>query len=266
MAGEKATVVEAVVDADDGQGRQRSTISFPYADLNSSLALAQAIHGNVGLGDCDDSQLSAWTNQSLKSSTFRVQLAAARLFGLMATDGNGRHRLTELGRMAVDPNKAREARARAFLQVPLFKAVFDNYNGTVMPPPAALARDMVLLGVAEKTKDRARQVFERSAEQAGFFAHGKNRLVMPAISMPADTSADKSEDREHDDDDNRGGGGGGGKDPLLAALIQKLPPTGTDWSADDRVMWLQMISMAFQMTYGQKESIEIKKGQVDWNK
>jgi hypothetical protein len=54
-------------------------------------------------------------------------------------------------------------------------------------------------------------------------------------------------------------GGGGGKDPLIAALIQKLPDTGTDWSADDRVMWLQMIAMAFQMAYGQKEAIKITK-------
>jgi hypothetical protein len=35
--------------------------------------------------------------------------------------------------------------------------------------------------------------------------------------------------------------------------------TGTDWSSDDRVMWLQMISMAFQMAYGQKEPIKITK-------
>jgi hypothetical protein len=46
---------------------------------------------------------------------------------------------------------------------------------------------------------------------------------------------------------------------LIAALIQKLPPSGTDWSSDDRVMWLQMISMAFQMAYGQKEPIKITK-------
>lgn len=152
MAGQNSTVVEAAADTDDGQGRQRSTISFPYADLNSAIALVQAIHGNVGLGDCDDAQLAAWTNQSVKSSTFRVQLAAARLFGLMATDGGGRHRLTDLGRMAIDPNRSREARARAFLMVPLFKAVFENYNGGVLPPAAALARDMVGIGVAEKTK------------------------------------------------------------------------------------------------------------------
>lgn len=259
MAGQNSTVVEAEADTDDGQGRQRSTISFPYADLNSAIALVQAIHGNVGLGDCDDAQLAAWTNQSVKSSTFRVQLAAARLFGLMATDGAGRHRLTELGRMAVDPNRSREARARAFVMVPLFKAVFENYNGGVLPPAAALARDMVGLGVAEKTKDRARQIFERSAEQAGFFASGRNRLVMPGLAVGTEPPADEQDTIR--EDETKSGGSGGGKDPLIAALIQKLPKSGEQWPTDDRVTWLQMISMAFQMAYGAGEPIEIKKRQ-----
>ena len=256
MAGQNTTVVEAATDTDDGQGRQRSTISFPYADLNSAIALVQAIHGNVGLGDCDDAQLAAWTNQSVKSSTFRVQLAAARLFGLMATDGGGRHRLTELGRAAIDPNKSREARARAFLMVPLFKAVFENYNGGVLPPAAALARDMVGLGVAEKTKDRARQIFERSAEQGGFFASGRDRLVMPGFAIGMEAPVEEQRD-EHADSTKVGSGGG--KDPLINALIQKLPTVGQPWPADERVTWLQMISMAFQMAYGAAEQIEIKK-------
>jgi len=40
---------------------------------------------------------------------------------------------------------------------------------------------LVGLGVSEKQKGRARQVFERSAEQAGVFEHGKNKLVMPGV-------------------------------------------------------------------------------------
>jgi hypothetical protein len=42
-------------------------------------------------------------------------------------------------------------------------------------------------------------------------------------------------------------------------LIQKLPPSGTDWGADERVNWLKMVAMAFQMAYGPAEPIEIKK-------
>jgi hypothetical protein len=77
--------------------------------------------------------------------------------------------------------------------------------------------------------------------------------------MPGIAAKDIGNEGEKPSDENDGGGGGGGKDPLIAALIQKLPPSGTDWSSDDRVMWLQMISMAFQMAYGQKEPIKITK-------
>jgi len=61
--------------------------------------------------------------------------------------------------------------------------MYDKFKNGVLPPAAALERDIVELGVAEKQKDRARQVFERSAEQGGFFEHGKNRLVMPAVAV-----------------------------------------------------------------------------------
>jgi hypothetical protein len=253
MSGDSATVVEATKEADDAQGRQRSTISFPYIDLNSAVDLVQAIHGNVGLGECDDSQLAAWTNQSIKSSGFRIQLSGARVFGLMATDGSGRHRLTDLGRTIVDPNQAREARARAFLAVPLFKAVFDNYKGGVLPPAAALARDMVGLGVAEKTKDRARQLFERSAEQAGFFAHGRNRLVMPAVAVIEEPPPD---DDEETDRQNGGGGGGGGKggiDPIIQGLLARLPKSGDVWPEAERKLWLELLSGSFRLIYKDKK-------------
>lgn len=102
------------------------------------------------------------------------------MFGVLEGEGS-RHRLSQLGHAIVDPNRAREARARAFLTVPLYRAIFDGHRGGVIPPAAALEREMVGLGVAEKQKDRARQVFERSADQAGYFEHGRNRLVMPGI-------------------------------------------------------------------------------------
>jgi hypothetical protein len=255
MNGDRATVADAAMKAGE-QGRQRSTISFPYMDLASAIELAKAIHDHVGNGDCDDDQLAAWTDQSAKSSTFRVQVYAARTFGVLEGDG-AKHKLTDLGRMIVDPNREREARARSFLTVPLYRAVHDQYRGGVLPPPAALERDMVTLGVSEKQKNRARQVFERSAEQAGFFEHGRNRLVMPGIAGSRDATQPEEAPREKDNAGN-GTGGGGGKDPLIAALIQKLPSTG-EWPVDERVTWLKMLAMAFQITYGQQPEISIKK-------
>jgi hypothetical protein len=254
MDGEKVSAAEAGSKSTTPPPRirQRSTIAFPYMDLASAVDLATAIHGHVGLGDCDDDQLAAWSNQSPKSRTFRVQVYAARTFGVLTEEGE-RHKLTELGRSIVDPNQTREARARAFLTVPLYKAVFDKYRGGVLPPAAALERDMVMLGVAEKQKDRARQVFERSAEQAGFFEHGRNRLVAPGIA-PREPPPLGLEP---------GSGGGGGNeppkiDPVIRSLIEKLPPPGTVWPEKDRALWLQLLEGSFRLVYklprdGEKE-------------
>jgi hypothetical protein len=256
MTGQKEAALEA--EAPQASARQRSTIAFPYMDLDSAIELASAIHAHVGHGDCDDDQLAAWSNQSAKSSTFRVQVYAARTFGILEGEG-AKHKLTDLGRSIVDPNQSRAARVRAFLSVPLFKALFENHRSGVLPPTAALEREIVQLGVSEKQKGRARQVFERAAEEAGFFEHGKNRLVTPGVA-PGTQAKNKEKDKnvEGHHHHHASGNGGGPQDTLIQALIEKLPPAGP-WSADERVNWLKLLTMAFQIAYGQVEEIEIKK-------
>jgi hypothetical protein len=115
---------------------------------------------------------------------------------------------------------------------------------------------MVELGVSSKQKDKARQVFERSADQAGFFAHGRDRLVQPGVKVrDNEPPKDETPRRRNGGDD----GDGGDIDPLIAAMIQKLPAAGASWPADERVTWLRMMAMAFQMAFGQADEIEIKK-------
>ncbi|HLY04928.1 MAG TPA: hypothetical protein VKR31_04200 [Rhizomicrobium sp.] len=255
MAGEqKATLAASKVDA-----RQRSSIGFPYMALDAAMELAKAIYDNVGQGQCDDAQLAAWSSQSSKSSTFRVQVYASRTFGVLEGEG-GYHRLTPLGLEIVDPQQERQARVRAFLTVPLFKAVFEAYKGTVLPPTAALERELVKLGVSDKQKGRARNVLEKSADCAGFFEHGRNRLIMPGITQGA-PATQKTDARDASSDNVIGGGGngGGGLDPVIAALIQKLPKGKEPWPTDQRVAWLQMIAMAFDMAYGSDTPITITK-------
>ena len=239
------------------QTRQRSAVAFAYIDLEDTIAVAVAIHDHVGTGDCDEHQLSAWLGKSPKSSGFRALLSTARLFGLMDTDGSGKFKLTSLGRMAVDPTQAREAKAKSFLAVPLYKEVFEKYKGGVLPPAAALEREIAQIGVADKQKHTARLVLERSAQYAGFSAHGKDRLVMPGIA-PDSRSEARVDEADKNGGSGNGGGGGDGKDPLILALIQKLPSAGSEWPVEDQALWLQMAAMAFRMAYGAKKQIEIK--------
>jgi hypothetical protein len=251
MSGESvANVGDAAQD--DGDARQRSTIGFPYNNLGDALEVAQAIHSHAGTGDCDDSQLSAWMNMSPKSSGYRIQVSAARMFGLVETTA-GRHKLSPLGKMIVDPQREREARAKAFLNVPLYKAIFENYKGGVLPPAAALEREMVGMGVAEKQTGKARQNFERSAEQGGYFEHGKTRLVMPAVAVKAEDSPPPPPPPDEQANRDRKGNGGGGDigdhDPLILGLFQKLPEPDADWPAKDRLKWLQTAANIFDLVY-----------------
>jgi hypothetical protein len=155
--------------------------------------------------------------------------------------------------MIVDPQREREARARAFQNVPLYKAIFENYKGGVLPPAAALERDMIQLGVAEKQTGKARQVFERSAGQAGYFEHGKTRLVMPAVAVEAEDAAPPPPPDEQTNRDRGKGGNGGGDigdhDPLILGLFRKLPEPDEDWPASARLKWLQTPANIFDLVY-----------------
>lgn len=247
--------VESIVSDESGEEdkRQRSTIAFPYTDYESGLAVAAAIHGNVGYGTCTPGQLSAWMGQSSKSSSFRVQLAASRLFGLIESENPESVRLTDLGKRVVDPMQVRGARAESFLKVPLFKALYDQYKDGTTPPSAALEREIVRLGVSEKQKARARQVFEGSANQTGFREAAPNRLVMPAVVVAPVTPAPKEE---------RGGTGGGeggnndlGLDPLLMALLRKIPKSGAgNWPVENRVRWFRTFAMNVSQVYDDDQS------------
>lgn len=261
----------AVEDTDDEQGeedkvgRQRSTIAFPYTDYEGAEEVAAAIHGNVGHGTCAISQLAPWMNQSAKSSTFRTQLAAARLFGLIESANADSYRLTALGTKVVDPAQARAAKAEAFLSVPLFSALYEKYKIGVTPPSAALEREIAALGVAEKQKARARQVFESSAEQTGFRAHGANRLVLPAVVVPPPAAG--GDGGKSNDGGNGGGGGGGGDgggggrgqngglnlDPLLIALLQKIPSQGQPWPKERRLRWFRTFAMNVSEVYDDED-------------
>lgn len=247
----------------DTQSRQRSTIGFPYNDLADAIQFAQAVHDHVGHGECDDDQLAAWVDQSPKSSGFRTQISAARMFGVLEADGASKHKLSTLGQKIVDPNQAREAKVHAFLNVQLYKAAYEKYKGTVVPPTAALELDFVRLGVAEKQKDRARAIFNKSAEQAGFFEHGKNRLVQPGI-VAKENAASVTEPQK---EDTLGGGSGGGDgtaldlDPLLMALLQKIPTKVEEWPPAKRLRWFRTFAMNVSQVYDDDENpveLEIK--------
>jgi hypothetical protein len=101
-------------------------------------------------------------------------------------------------------------------------------------------------------------VFERSAEQSGFFEHGKNRLVMPGIATGREQQREPVDERQEENGGGGGGGGGGGSkadiDPIIRGLLARLPKSGDVWPAAERKLWLQLLEGSFGLIYKDKKN------------
>jgi len=233
--------------------KERSTIEFPYSDLDSAIEIAQAIH-QVGGTACEHDQLAAQMKMEAKGGGFRMREIGAKAYGLVTYDRGGPIQLTDAGRRVIDPNQEKAARVDAFLHVPLYSAVFEEFKGGPLPPQAGMERALVKLGVADKVKDKARQVLMRSATQAGFFELQPDRLTKPAVK-----TAGKIEEALKNGNGggtgtggNGGGGGGDGTDyhPFITGLLKTLPKNEGDvWPTKDRETWLKMANYTFKMIY-----------------
>jgi len=243
----------------DKQGQKttrfQSTIQFPYADLESGIDLVRVIHEKCGGVSCSPDQLAAAMGQTPTSGNFRLKLSTARIFGLAATS-TGRIEITDLGFEIVDPSREKAARARAFLEVELFRRVYEDFEQKQLPPrPAAFELMLERFGVSKKQKSNARRALDRSATQAGFYQHGMDRLVMPNIStrnVPTDRmpSAQRSEQIIETVAHSGGGdGGNSGMHPFIRGLLGALPEPETLWTIEGRAKWLQAAANIFDLMY-----------------
>lgn len=248
---------DIVGDAADGtQKRERTQIDFPYADMGSAEELTSTLFEKGG-GTAEPPQLAGWLDMSANGGTFRSRVSAARMFGFVETS-RGSIEITDLGRRVADDAQAPSARAEAFLNVPLFEAMFQKNKGYGLPPAAAIERQMVELGVPVKQKERARQVFQKSADRAQFIDQSSGRLIKPSITPPPP----RDDGSPPPPPPGGGSGSGGGDDldlhPFVQGLLKTLPETGTKWSHADRVKWLTLAANAFEMIYEGDGNIVVK--------
>ncbi|WP_374407579.1 hypothetical protein [Pelagerythrobacter sp.] len=257
MSGETVQFESAAAQPKEAEKRQMSTIAFPYLDLDTAIEVAHAMYKTRGHSAMEAHELAATMDQTL-SGAFRLKTGTARIFGLTEKEGRDANRLSDIGLRIIEPDTEHQARSEAFLSVPLYEAIYENYKGQRLPPPKALEREMERLGVSNKQTDKARQAFERSARQAGFFAKGEDRLVKPHFDgVPGDHGEQVKvvppEGLEGGGGriGGSGGGGGGGKvyHPLIEGMLETLPAVGEPWSLEERKAWLTMAESIFAMIY-----------------
>ncbi len=239
--------------------REQSTISFPYHDLTDAITVAKGIHAFGGT--CENAQLAAQLQSTVTSGGFRLRLLAAKIFGLI-TYKEGRNTLTRLGEQICDSKQEKAASAEAFLNVTLYRQVYERFKNGALPPNQGLEAAIAAMGVIEKQAGKARQVLQRSASQAGFFWSGQDRLVMPPINGRADQAARAEKNPPPDGEKPKGGGDGGGGNtlhPLIAGLIKTLP-ADENWPIERRVKWLRAAAQNFDLIYQDSgdDFIEIK--------
>lgn len=238
--------------------RERSSIDFPYGDLEGAIEVAKAVH-TVGGMSCKWEQLAAQLDQAATGGGFRTRVATAKTFGFL-TYSQGTVTLTNLGARACDPAQEPSAKVEAFLHVPLYEKVYERFKGLPLPQSTALENEMVGMGVAPKQSDKARQAFQRSAQSAGFFAFGTTKLVLPSIKsngtegrtiVPPAAPAPTPETPH-------GGGGGSSLHPFIKGLLDTLPPVAspakTEWSLQGRREWLQTAAGIFNLIYKASDS------------
>jgi hypothetical protein len=248
MTSQDSAVREVPEDENQEDKRERSTIEFPYLDLDAAIEVAKGVHQVSGTS-CGWDQLAAKMGQTAKGGGFRLRVMTAKTFGLV-TYGQGTVTLTELGQRLNDPQQEKAAKADSFLRVPLYNKIYEQFKNGTLPPADALENEIVKMGVAPKQKGKARQAFQRSANSAGYFWSGSNRLVRPSIKSSAATTpavepepdtSEKKKKREDDDTDRR--------HPLIEGLLKELPLPQAEWTTEDRKKWLEMASTIFNVIY-----------------
>lgn len=217
--------------------RSLSTVSFPYSDLAETESAARQLAASFG--HCRPEQLAAWLgHRTLNSGAFRNKVAAARLFGVLESNRNS-IQLTRLGRRIVDDETSRQARVEAFLSVPVYRSIFESHRGERMPGAIGLELELIRLGVSRTQVQAARQVFMRSAAQAGFFETGPHQLVLPrGTGLPGDSQRGE-----------RPAPTAAGRYPRLIEATLEQAPWGEPWSEAEFEEWAGLLVRAARVHF-----------------
>jgi hypothetical protein len=242
---------EGAEDGESGKSpaRERSSIQFPYGDLDDAIRIAEAVY-QYGLS-ADVDQVAANLGQTTSSSAFRTKLATARTFGVVE-GGRRSISLTELGGQLVDPDRRSSGLVDAFMHVPLYVRLYELFQGRRLPGENGLEEEMKRLGVSPKQAPRARQAFQRSADTAGLYLSGKDRLVVPPRGNgQAGKNLPPAEDAPPPPPPKSMA-----QHPLVLGLINLLPPEDQRFTAKQRARWLNAAQVNLDLIYGDDDEGE----------
>lgn len=185
MAG--ATKINPSASSDDK--RQRSEVSFPGRSLADSVAVADAINKQGG-GKATADHVAAFLGyKSTHNGAYLTRIGATRTFGLVSKSGEF-FVTTPLATqilMPTYPEQGKQGLVNAFLNVELFRRVYDEFKGKELPPEFGMKNALKnIFGVVPTRVDVAYRSLMDSAQDAGFFdtRGSRTHLIMPTVTLP----------------------------------------------------------------------------------
>lgn len=234
----------------------------PYFDVDSSLKVAEVVY-NRGGGSCSADQLAAWLEYaSVRSGTYLTRVSAAnKHFGFIDQSGDN-FTVTDRAKKIlapVMPEDAISAKVEAFLAVPLFAKVYEQFRGSQIPHEIGLKN--LFQSTYKLLPDRAApavRIFLNSAEQAGLLTADRTRLIKPTAASGA-TKPPQGEKEETVLPEKQKPGGGGGDGPrgiheAISGLLRYLPPPGTPWSKQKKESFMKAFTAAVDLIYPEEDA------------
>jgi hypothetical protein len=209
-----------------------ATARFPKYDLSTCAAVARTIHVKGG-GQATPDQLAAHLGyKGTNNGAYLSKVAAAGYFGLIARNGPVIVPTT-LAHQILSPvyaHDAKKALVDAFLNVEMFKRIYEDFKGKELPPEFGMKNALRnIYGVPAATVNDAYRSLMDSADTAGFFATkagARTHLIMPLVQpVPGfQTGSIKSDPGELIETFGGGSGGGGNPPQPPGPTIPALQP------------------------------------------
>jgi hypothetical protein len=252
--------VEQLSQQQQPTDKKRSDVKFPGYDLATCVEVPRAIHAKGGGAATPELLASYLGYKGTNNGAFISKVASARTFGLIAKQGN-LYIATSLAHRILSPvypHEAQQGLIDAFLNVELYRKIYEDFKGRELPPEFGMKNALrQQFGVLSGRVDDAYRNLLDSAETAGFFAAkmgARTHLIMPMVHVQ--TPAQMPPEQPSPDYGGGKGGGDGGSEPpappphvsptigavgdvkakYLAALIKVFEAKSNNGELDEKLM------------------------------